>query len=366
MERGWSGSRWWGALEGRGELCHAWAAMTISMPELIAKVGKGEKGAKDLTYEEAKEAMRLLLEGRATPAQVGGFLLAMRIKSESVSELAAFTAVARTYVSPLAIPAELGHVDIPTYAGKQESWHVLLPAAIVAAAAGIPVFLHGYDGVPNRLSTSAVAARLGIPVDLTPKDVAEQVINKGLGYLDIALYHPPVYRFLELRKELGVRTFFQPVARLLNPGRAHASMIGMSHPPYFEKIAETMRMLGTPRALVLRGLEGEPELSISSVTKAIELRDDRITPTTLQPKDFGMMFERIETLASPGADGEAALIRKILSNDLRGGRRDWVVMNAAAILYVGGKAPSIRTAIPLAQETLQSGAAMKKLLEVVQ
>lgn len=336
------------------------------MQELIAKVGKGEKGAKDLTYEEAKKAMRLLLEGEATPAQVGAFLLAMRIKSESVGELAAFTAVARTYVSTLAIPADLGHVDIPTYAGKQESWHALLPAAIVAAAAGSPILLHGYDGVPGRLSTAAVAARLGLPVDLPPKEVAARVIGTGLGYLDIALHHPPVYRMLELRKELGVRTFFQPVARLLNPGRAHASMIGMSHPPYFEKIAEAMRMLGMPRALVLRGLEGEPEVSLSSVTKAMELRDDRITRMTLQPKDFGMTFERVHELASPGLDGEAALIRKILSNDLRGGRQDWVVMNAAAILYVGGKAPSIRAAVPLAKQTLQSGAAMKKLLEAAQ
>ncbi len=334
------------------------------MQTLIAKVGKGEKGAKDLTYQEATSAMRLILEGQATPAQIGGFLLSMRIKSESVTELAAFAAVAREYIAPLAIPPDLGLVDLPTYAGKQDSWHALLPAAIVAASAGCPILLHGYDGVPNRLSTAAIAARLGIPVDLTPKEVAEQVISKGLGYVDIALYHPPVYRFLELRKELGVRSFFQPVARLLNPGRASASVIGMSHPPYFEKIAEALRMLGTTRALILRGLEGEPELSISSVTKAIELRDDRITPMTLQPRDFGMMFERIEDLASPGAEGEAELIRKILGNEIRGGKQDWVVMNAAAILYTGGKASSIRAAIPLAQETLASGAAKKKLQEL--
>ena len=338
--------------------------MTGTMTELIAKVGKGDKGAKYLTYEEAKVAMRLLLENQATPMQVGGFLLALRIKSESVSEFAAFTAVAREYVAPLAIPSDVGLVDLPTYAGKQDTWHVLLPAAIVAAAAEVPVLLHGYDGVPGRLSTATVAARLGIPVDLKPTDVAEYVLRRGLGYLDIALYHPLVHRFLELRKELGVRSFFQPVARLLNPGRASSCMVGMSHPPYFEKIAEAMRMLGTSRALVLRGLEGEPELSINSVTKAIELRDDRITPLSFQPRDFGMMFERIEHLASPGTEGEAALIRKILSNDMKGSPRDWVVMNAAAILYTGGKAPSLRAAVPLAQETLQSGAALRKLREL--
>ena len=335
------------------------------MTELIAKVGKGEKGAKDLTYDEAKGAMRLLLESVATPAQVGSFLVAMRIKSESVSELAAFTAVAREYASPLPIPPRLGLVDIPTYAGKQDSWHVLLPAAIIAAAASVPILLHGYDDVPGRLATATVAARLGIPIDLDPKRAADYLTKHGLAYLDIGLYHPIIFRFLELRKELGVRSFFQPVSRMLNPSRAQVSIIGMSHPPYFEKIAEALRMLGTPRALILRGLEGEPELSISSVTKAIELREDRIMPLTLQPKDFDLPFERIEHLVSPGVDGEAELITKILGNEVKGSQQEWVVMNAAMILYTGGKASSIRAALPLAQETLASGAAKKKLGELL-
>ena len=334
------------------------------MQTLIAKVGKGEKSAKDLTYQEAAGAMRLLLEGQATPAQVGAFLIAMRIKSESVTELAAFTAITREYVPPLPVLPDLGLVDIPTYAGKRDSWHALLPAAIVAAASGVPVLLHGYDGVPNRISTAAVAARLGIPIDLDSKQATEYLAQKGLAYLDVGIYHPLVFRFLEMRKELGVRSFFQPVARMLNPGQAPTSIIGMSHPPYFEKTAEAMRMMGTPRALVVRGLEGEPELSVSSITKTIELRDDRIAPFTLQPKDFGMTFGRIEELAAPGMDGEMELIAKILGNEVKGSKRDWVLMNAAMILYAGGKAPSIRTAFPLAQDALASCAAKKKLEEL--
>lgn len=335
------------------------------MQTLIAKVGKGEKGAKDLTYQEAASAMRLLLEGQATPAQVGAFLVAMRIKSESVTELAAFTAVAREYVPPLPVPPDLWLVDIPTYAGKQDSWHVLLPAAIVASAAGVPVLLHGYDGVPNRLSTAAVAAKLGIPIDLDPKQATESLVQKRFAYLDVGLYHPLVFRFLELRKELGVRSFFQPVARMLNPGRAQTSIVGMSHPPYFEKTAEALRMLGAPQALVVRGLEGEPELSISSITKAIELRSDRITPFTIQPKDFDMAFARLEDLKSPGLDGETPVLAKILGDEFKGTMRDWVAMNAAMILYAGGKAASIRDALALAQETLASGTAKKKLTELV-
>jgi len=340
--------------------------MGMTMQELIAKVGRGERSAKDLTYQEASSAMRLLLENTATPFQSGAFLLAMRMKVESVAELAAFTSVAREYAAPLPLPAELNVVDIPTYAGKQDSWHVLLPASIVASAAGCRVLLHGYDGALNRISTAAMATRLGIPTDFTPDRVAAQIAEKGWAYLDIALYHPAMYRYLELRKELGVRTFFQPVARLLNQARAASSLIGISHPPYFEKIAEASRMLGTPRVLVLRGLEGEPELSTISVTKAIELRNDHLTPMTLQPKDFGMMFEGSSEIAAPGIDAEAELIAKLMSNDLPGPKRDWVIMNAAAILYACGKAASIKDAVPLALGALRSGAAEKKLQELAQ
>src|SRR5207244_9551112 len=135
--------------------------------------------------------------------------MAMRLKGESVSELAAFTAVAREYVPPLPIPSDLRQVDIPTYAGKRDSWHVLLPAAIVASAAGVSVLLHGYDGVPNRLSTAAGAAKLGIPIDLEPKQATEFLVQNGLAYLDVGLYHPLIFRFLDILNELGVLSFFQ-------------------------------------------------------------------------------------------------------------------------------------------------------------
>lgn len=340
--------------------------MSLTMQDIIAKVGKGEKASKDLTYQEASTAMRLLLEKQATPVQVGAFLLAMRIKSESVAELAALASTARGYIKPLPIPAGLGVIDIPTYAGKQDGWHALLPAAIIAAAAGAHLLLHGYSGVPGRRSTAGVAAALGIAVDLTPDEVAREVTEKGLGYLDIALYHPPVHGFLELRKELGVRTFFQPVARLMNPAHASVSIIGISHPPYFEKIAEALRMMGSPRALILRGVEGEPELSISSVTKAIELRDDRIIPLTMHPKDSGMLMGRLDVPAPKDLPEEAELLRKLLANKLNGAEKDWIIMNAAAILYTAGKAASIRAAVPLALETLESGAAKKKLAQLAQ
>lgn len=338
------------------------------MQPFIAKIGKGQKASKDLTWEEAKQAIRLLIEGKATPAQVGGFLLAMRVKMESVAELAAFTSAAREYVSPLPGSQGLSLVDVPTYAGKQDTFHASIGAAIIAAAGGAAVLMHGYEAVPDRPGTGAVLAKLGVPTDLGPARTAEELSAKGFAYLDIALYHPPIARFLDLRQELGVRNLFHPVAKMLNPARAPAQIIGISHPPYFEKTVEALAMLGCRRALVLRGVEGDPELSIASVTKLLELREERIMPLTLQPKDFGVPLGLLrETAGFPPAhlDREAMLLRRILRNEVRGTQRDWVVLNAAMLLYAAGKAPSISAGVPLAQHVLESGAAAQKLDELV-
>ena len=338
------------------------------MQEFIAKIGKGQKAWKDLTWDEAKQAMRLLIEGQATPVQVGAFLLAMRMKMESVAELAAFTTVAREYVPSLPVPRGLSLVDLPSYAGKQDTFHVSVGAAIVAAASGASILVHGHEGVPERPGTSAVLAKLGIPIDLEPKQVADELAKKGFAYLDIALYHPPVARFLELRHELGVRNLFHPVARMLNPARAQSQVIGLTHPAYFEKTAEALAMLGCRRALILRGVEGDPELSIASVTKLLELRDERIFPLTLQPKDVGLplgAFREMAGFSRTLIDQEASLLRRILHNQVHGGQRNWVIQNTAMLLYAAGKAPSISAGVPLAHQALESGAAAEKLAELV-
>ena len=260
----------------------------MPIQDIIAKIAKGPKASKDLTWDESKQAMKALIEGAATPAQVGAFLIAMRFKSESVTELAALTAAARQYVPPLAVPRGTALVDVPSYAGKQDTFHALIAASIVAASAGVTVLMHGYDGIPGRPGSAGVLKALGIPIDSEPKIVTEDLNKKGFAYLDIGLYHPPVYRFLEMRQELGVRNVFHPIARLLNPARAASQVVGLSHPPHFEKTAEVLRMLGCPRGFVIRGIEGDPELSLSAVTRVLELRNERITPLGVGPKDLGL------------------------------------------------------------------------------
>jgi len=336
----------------------------MGMQEFIAKVAKGPKVSKDLTWDEAKRAMQALIEGDATAAQVGAFLVAMRFKMESVTELASFTAAARSYVAPLLIPQDVGVVDLPSYAGKQDTFHALAGAAILAAAAGGTIFMHGYDGIPGRAGNAGVLKALGIPIDLGGKTVANMVTKHGFGYLDIALYHPPLYRFLELRQELGVRSVFHPIARLLNPARASSQVVGLTHPPHFEKTAEAIRMLGLPRALVVRGVEGDPELSISMATKVLELRNERITPLTLAPKDAGLALATSREMAgypSEQREKEADLLRRILHNQVGGGQRDWVLLNAGLLLYAGGKGASLADSTCLARRALEDGSGARKL-----
>src|SRR6185436_20463454 len=168
------------------------------------------------------------------------------------------------------------------------TFHALVAASVVAAAAGAAVLMHGYDGIPGRQGSAGVLKALGIPVDAEPKRVTQQLHKNGFAYLDIGLYHPAVYRFLEMRQELGVRNVFHPIARLLNPARALSQVVGLSHPPHFEKTAEVLRMLACPRALVVSGVEGDPELSIAALTRVLELRAERITPLSFASKDAGL------------------------------------------------------------------------------
>jgi anthranilate phosphoribosyltransferase len=339
------------------------------MQELLAKVARGAKTSKDLTWEEAKRAAGYLIEGQASPTQVGAFLAAMRMKTESVTELAAFTAAARQYVPPLAVAPGGSLLDLPMYAGKQETFYASVIAAIVAASAGVAVLIHGAEGMVERPGPASLLAKLEIPTDQRPADVAGVLSSQGFAYLDMALYHPPIGRFLELRRELGVRTFFHQVARMLNPARAVSQVIGVSHPPYYEKTVEALRMLGTPRALVIRGVEGEPELSIASATPVLELRDERISPLMVKPKDLGVAPGTVREMAGFPAEHrakEAELVKRIVNNEIRGGHRDWVVINAALLLYAGGKGSSIAACVPIAQQMLDSGAAAKKLKELAE
>ncbi len=358
------------------------------MHQLITKIGKGQRGAKDLSWGEAKQAAQDLIEGNATPYQAGAFLMAMRIKLEAVTELASFTAATRSYVPPISVPAGINVVDVPVYAEKHNTQHVCLPAAIVAASAGATILFHGMDNPTVSSDLPRILEQLGIPATLQGHDLLASLQRNGFAYLDIALYHPPLAKLLALREQLGAQNLFHQVARLLNPTRAHSQVVGVAHPPYLEKMPEAVTMLGGHRLLVFQGMEGFPELSMAIPTVMRELRNNRVTPFTLKPQDVQLPLGSFQHMAIPSqflrqgsgqalpGSGqaspkevlaqEAALIRQVLKTQtLRGSGqarfRDWILYNASMLLYAAGQAHSIAEGVPLAQKALESGAAAKKL-----
>ena len=351
------------------------------MHQLITKIGKGQRGARDLSWDEAKQAARSMIEGDATPHQTGAFLMAMRIKLEGVTELASFTAATRSYVAPTTTPDGLNVVDVPVYAEKHNTHHVCLPAAIVAASAGAAILFHGVDNPTVSSDLPRVLSQLGIPAALQGDDLAGVLQREGFAYLDLALYHPPLAKLLALREQLGAQNLFHQVARLLNPMRAHSQVVGVAHPPYLEKIPEVVNMIGGRRLLVFQGVEGFPELSMTTPTTMRELRDNRVTRLTLKPEDVRLSTGSFQHMAVDAQAPneipalEAGMIRRVLNNEtlrvpsLRSGQagqardrfRDWVIYNAAMFLYAGGQTPSIAEGVPLAKKALDSGAAAKKL-----
>jgi anthranilate phosphoribosyltransferase len=343
------------------------------MDIFISKIGKGQRGSKDLTWDEAREAAAAMIEGQATPFQIGAFLMAMRIKMEAVTELAAFAITTRKYVAPLSLPENLKVVDIPIYGEKHETFHVSIAAAIVAAAGESCMLMHGVENAAVKSDTGRVLVALGIPADQSAPEVTEQLTQLHFAYLDLAIYHPPLARLLGLRLELGVQGLFHPVARMLNPARAQSQVIGVSHPPYVEKIAEAVSMMNDQRLLILQGVEGYPELSISTPTTMRELRAGRISPVNMKPKDVGLnpggfrdMSAPIATAVQSTVQQEAHLIRGILTNTIQGGQRDWTIFNAGMLLYAGGKVSSIGDGVTLAHQLIRSGAAASKLESLMQ
>ena len=338
------------------------------MQHLLAKVAKGQKTSKDLTWEEAKQAMRLMIEGTATPAQVGAFLIAMRFKSESVTELAAFTATARQYVPAVPVRAGLGVVDVPVYAGKRRnvsrdhsggncrgSRRGSVAAAWSGRASGSTWYLvraetrgHSgrYDCQVGRGRTGKEGVRIFGPGAVSPAGVPVSRNAAGIGGAE----------------------FLPSGSQNAQPARATSQVIGLSHPPYFEKTIEALRMLSCPRALVIRGVEGDPELSIGNSTRLLELKDERITPFTFQPKDAGLTMATFREMAGfpvEQREREADLIKRLLANEVQGGQRDWVLLNAAMLLYAAGKGTSISGNLEMARRALESGQAKAKLAELV-
>ena len=324
----------------------------------IDAVASGEH----LTADHAAAVLAEIMEGRASEVQTGAFLIALRAKGETVPEL---VGLARTMRS-LATPVETSRTDLVDTAGTgggPSTFNVSTSAALVAAGAGCAVAKHGNRSSTSRSGSAELLEALGVRIDLEPDQVAACIDEVGFGFMFAPRHHAAMAHVVPVRKELAVRTIFNFLGPLTNPAGAGRQLIGVSDRQYQETIAEALVGLGSVRAMVASGEDGVDELSISSRTRVIEVASGATTERFVEPGDFGFAEAELSEVAGGTPEENAAVTRAVFEGE-QGARRDLVLLNAGAAIYVGGAAESLGAGVEKAAETVDSGAA-KALLERV-
>ncbi len=336
---------------------------TMSIKEAIAKVMERQ----DLTEVEAEAAMTQIMEGQATPAQIGAFLTALRMKGESVAEIAGCARAMRRSAVPVhPSRAELVVDTCGTGGDGSGTFNISTTAAFVVAGAGQPVAKHGNRSVSSRCGSADVLEALGVNLELTPDQVAACVDEVGIGFLFAPKLQPAMKYAIGPRRELGVRTIFNLLGPLTNPAGAPAQVMGVYDPAWTEPLAQVLGTLGSHAAFVVHGADGLDELSTTGPNRVSALRDGRVETITLDPADLGFARARAADLSGGSAEENAVITRGILSGTLNGARRDVVILNAAAALVASGQSKTLREGIRQAKHSLDSGAALKTLDHLIE
>jgi anthranilate phosphoribosyltransferase len=312
-----------------------------------------------LTSDHAAAVLAEIMEGRSSDVQTGAFLIALRAKGETVPEL---VGLART-MRALATPVETRRQDLVDTAGTgggPSTFNVSTTAALVAAAAGCAVAKHGNRSSTSRSGSADLLEALGIDIELGPEQVGRCIDEVGFGFMFAPRHHAAMAHVVPARKELGVRTIFNFLGPLTNPAGARRQLLGVSDRRYQETIAEALLSLGSERALVVAAEDGVDELAVSARTRVIEVADGRTEEWFVEPGDFGLAQGELEDVAGGSPAENAAASRAVLEGE-QGPRRDLVLLNAAAAIYVGGRAESLGDGVEKAAAAIDEGAARELL-----
>ncbi|RIV25670.1 anthranilate phosphoribosyltransferase [Alicyclobacillaceae bacterium I2511] len=329
------------------------------MPTSIREVLKIVSSGNSLNQEIAESFMNELMSGQVTPVQTAGLLAALTVRGETVDEIVGFARAMRRHAVTLRVPFDV--MDTCGTGGDgAKTFNISTAAAFVGAAAGIPIAKHGNRAVSSRSGSADVLAALGADIDLTGNEALSCLEDANLCFLFAQSYHPAMKHAAEARKQLGFRTVFNILGPLTNPAGATKQVLGVFQPHLVEKVAEALLQLGTTRALVVHGAGGIDELSLQGPNSIAEVVDGRIHRYTLLPEDCGLERADLAVLIGGDARENAAILHSIFAGE-KGPRRDVVVLNAAAVLYVGGKTATIQEGALLAAELIDSGSVLASM-----
>jgi anthranilate phosphoribosyltransferase len=320
---------------------------------------------RDLKTSEMAAVMHLIMSGEATPAQIGGFLIGLRMKGETVEEIAAAAAVMRE----LATRVDVGGPHLVDTCGTggdgARTFNISTASALVTAAAGARVAKHGNRSVSSSSGSADVLEAAGVRLDLTPEQVAECIDRVGVGFLFAPLHHGTMKHAIGPRREMGVRTVFNLLGPLTNPAGAPNQVLGVFSTLWVEPLVEVLKRLGSKHVLVVHAEDGLDEISIAAQTRVAELKDGEISLYTISPADFNLQRADLRSVAVENAAQSLAMIQSVFDGE-PGPAHDIIALNAGAAIYAAGIAPTLAEGVVLAGEVIRDGRAKHTLAALVE
>ena len=321
----------------------------------------------DLSRDEMAAVMRQMMSGDATDAQIGGLLVALRMKGETTEEIAGAAQVMRELATPVEVAGE--HlVDLVGTGGDGANlFNVSTASTFVVAASGARVAKHGNRSVSSTSGASDVLESLGVPLDLSPDQVGRAIDEVGMGFMFAPVHHSAMRYAIGPRRELGMRTMFNILGPLTNPAGVRRQVIGVFSPDLCQPMAEVFRALGSEHTMVVHARDGLDEISIAAPTQVAELRDGNISCYSLNPEDLGVQRQSLEGLEVDSAAASAALIRAALGggDGSAGKAAAMIALNAGATIYVSGVAATLADGVAMAEDLIAGGQAAEKMKEFV-
>lgn len=320
---------------------------------------------REIFFDEMVDLFRQVMEGKVTPVQLSAILMGLHVKTESVSEIAAAAQVMREFSTKVEVGNLPYLVDTCGTGGdKAHTFNISTAAAFVAAAAGAKVAKHGGRSVSSQSGSADVLESLGVKLHLTPAQVADCIIEVGLGFMFAPNHHPAMKYAAPVRKELGMRTILNILGPLTNPAGAPNQVMGVFHGDLVGIQARVLKELGSTHVMVVHGEDGLDEITLSGPTQVAELKRGFITEFKIEPKQFGLDIATIDAIAAVDKDASRRMVEEVLDNQ-PGPAKDIVMLNAGAAIYVSGIASDLWGGVAKAREMIESGHARAKLDQLV-
>ncbi len=327
--------------------------------EFIAKVADGQT----LTPEEARQAFDVILSGSATPSQLGGFLMALRVRGESTAEVTGAVATMRSKM--LTVDAPDDAMDIVGTGGDSSgSYNISTCTAIVVAGCGVPVAKHGNRSLSSKSGAAEALSELGVNIDVAPEKISDCIRKAGIGFMFAPLHHAAMKHVGPTRMELGTRTIFNLLGPLSNPAGVKRQMVGVFAKKWLDPVAHSLKELGSEKAWIVHGSDGMDEITTTGPTFVSELKDGAVSAFEISPDDAGLPLARAEDLKGGLPAENAKALREVLAG-ARNAYRDIVLFNAAASLMVAGKAKDLKQGVEMAAASIDDGTSAETLEKLV-